>query len=1241
MRQLFRNTLLTPTSRTRWTLRWTRRLLLTLLLPLLLLAAFGQWWVLPRLNDYRDDLASALGDALHIPVRIEAVTATLDGWRLALGLRGVSLDDPGQDATLAHFKQAAITLNLWRSLREWQPIVGRIRLEGGILTLEQRPDGTPGLFNTRTHSDQDGSSLPDVVRWLFELPQLEIIGEQLTLQRSDGFTWQLLHPYLRLQETARGRRLAVTADLPANLGKQLELTVEQTPTREATAERNWRLQGKIHFEDQAGQAFTPTEFEAMQNGTGWQVVIQRLRAENALTWVMPWLNESARQWLTPLNPQGELPEITLRREPATGAYRVTAVLQGINVSSTHGLPGFDNIAGRLTLTPEQGRIELNCRTIQVDTAGLLRAPITLDTLSGTVDWRRSAEGLQVESAGLQLANADLNGQFWGSVTVPDTGKPLLDIQGHYHDVQVKQAWRYLPVAVIPPKGIAWLDRALIDGRVTTGDLVFRGPPAAFPFDQDEGLFETGFQVEDAVLDYAPGWPRLERLQAEARFRNRGLTVEARSGRLLDGEMQKTTTRIDDLSRVVVEVEGQVKGPGASMWRALRESPFGRELNEDLPDLQISGASTLDLELTLPTDGRPSQTRGRVELLDNDISLPAWKVELSRLHGEARFTESSLEARDIQALWRGEAIRLDLDLADREGRRELRTQVLGKLGLPALIGSSAAADLESQITGASDWKAALTVPTHRREQESAFSLELSSDLRGVAIDWPPPLGKTASESRPLRIAVQPTDRNRWGVALEYEPEVRAALELSSLLDTPQFERGELRIGAGAAQLPSESGLAIVAELPRWSWATPAKAPSSNPPENRSNTSVRPPSLAKGGRGGFRNNPCERLSAQESTPNALALVRSLDAQIDAFMVADQSFREMTIHARRSSRELQIELNSATLSGQATLPDQPTPARPINVALQRLQIQRATDGASSQGRRKSTINPCQLPPLALTVADLQMDDQHLGRLRLAAIPRPDGIQLSGIELHSEQQQIDADGAWWWNDGHQASRIKAALRSPALGESLAVFGYPESGIARGPTQAQLDAEWAAALPDFALDRISGTLNFEVGPGQLLEINPGLGRMIGLFSVQNLNRRLNLDFSDLFQPGTSFDRISGEFTFEQGQAHTDNLNIEAPAARIKIQGRVDLKNRDYDQQITVTPQLGGALPIAGAIVGGPVAGAAMFVAERLLQKGIEQATRYQYRLSGSWDDPVLEPLPIETPPSPSRQGFASDNETR
>ena len=146
------------------------------------------------------------------------------------------------------------------------------------------------------------------------------------------------------------------------------------------------------------------------------------------------------------------------------------------------------------------------------------------------------------------------------------------------------------------------------------------------------------------------------------------------------------------------------------------------------------------------------------------------------------------------------------------------------------------------------------------------------------------------------------------------------------------------------------------------------------------------------------------------------------------------------------------------------------------------------------------------------------------------------------------------------------------------------------------------------------------------------MGRMIGLFNVQNLMRRLSLDFSDLFQSGTGFDQITGEFTFKQGQAYTDNLTIEAPAARIQVQGRTGLKERDYEQRVTVTPRFGGALPIAGVLAGGPAVGAAVLLAERLLQKGIEQATPlplYVDRFLGSPGDGISG----RTATAPRRKG--------
>ena len=1162
---------------TRRTFRWTRWLALALLLPALLAAGFGQWWLLPRLNDHRVALAAALGDYLRAPVRIEAVAAEREGWRLGLRLQGVSLRDPEHGAVLARFNQAAATLDLWRSLREWRPAFGHIRLEGVSLTLEQGADGTLRL-RTDAGAAETAPSVPEVARWLFAVGRLDILGDRLTVRRRDGDTLHIRRPYFQVRDTGSGQRLAFTADLPTDLGDQLQLSVE----RSRANPESWR--GSF-----ALRADRTHSFELSQGGDQWRVSVRDLRIQDAAAWILPWLDESARGWLAPLNPRGDLPEIMVRADPVAGTYAATAQLRAVAFQPAHGLPGLDHLTGTVELAPEQGRLELDSRKVRVDTAGLLRAPVTFDTLAGAVTWTRAADGLRLESAGLDLANADLNARVWGRVTVPDGGgPPLLDLQTRYHDVKVGVARRYLPVGAIPPKGIAWLDQALVGGRVASGEGVLRGPANAFPFDQGEGLFETRFQLEDAVLDYAPGWPRLEAARGTVRFRNRGLQVEIDAARLLDAEVEEATARISDLDEPVVRIKGRAKGPGASLWRAFKNSPVGQNLGEDLPELRIGGANTLNLDLTIPIDPRPNQVRGQVALLDNNVELPAWNLEFNRLRGELRFTEAGLEARELQTRLRGEPVQLDLDLVGPEGRRDLRARLRGRLGPRALVGEPAAKALERTFSGKSLWEAVLTVPTHRRERRDdspPFTLDLNSDLRGMAVQWPAPLGKVAGESRPLRISLHPYEQDALSLTLAYGEGVRAALELADFARDPRLARGELRINAGAAKLPEAPGLAVIAELPRWELAFPAS------PE--------------GGAGLWRG------------------LRSLDARIGELILGHQTVTGVTLNAVRRENGVQLELDGEALAGRVTLPDEPSPERPINAALRRLHLRPAVDTVPSavQEANASAPDPRRAPPLVLTVTDLRLNGEELGRLRLVAMPRPDGIRLSEFTLESARQSFDATGDWWWASGGQISRLRATLHSQALGETLAAFGYSGMGIARGETQAELAVEWAGALPEFALDRLEGTLKLQVGPGQLLDVDPGMGRMVGLFNVQNLLRRLTLDFSDLMQPGMGFDRMTGEFAFKRGQAYTDNLTIEAPAARIEIKGRTNLKERDYDQRITVIPRLGGALSVAGTLAGGPAVGAAVLVAERLLQKGIEQATQYRYALTGSWDHPVMELL--------------------
>ncbi len=109
-----------------------------------------------------------------------------------------------------------------------------------------------------------------------------------------------------------------------------------------------------------------------------------------------------------------------------------------------------------------------------------------------------------------------------------------------------------------------------------------------------------------------------------------------------------------------------------------------------------------------------------------------------------------------------------------------------------------------------------------------------------------------------------------------------------------------------------------------------------------------------------------------------------------------------------------------------------------------------------------------------------------------------------------------------------------------------------------------------------------------------------------------------MFGKGLAFDSITGDFRLADGSATTSNLSIAGSSANISISGRTGLRARDYDQQVHVVPHVGNSLPLVGAVVGGPVGAAAGFAVQSLLGKGLNKAAGARYRITGSWDKPVM-----------------------
>jgi uncharacterized protein YhdP len=168
-------------------------------------------------------------------------------------------------------------------------------------------------------------------------------------------------------------------------------------------------------------------------------------------------------------------------------------------------------------------------------------------------------------------------------------------------------------------------------------------------------------------------------------------------------------------------------------------------------------------------------------------------------------------------------------------------------------------------------------------------------------------------------------------------------------------------------------------------------------------------------------------------------------------------------------------------------------------------------------------------------------------------------------------------------------------------------------------DLMWPGGFTGNILEHASGAISVRAEGGQIVNLQPGAGRVLGLFSIAALPRRLALDFSDLTEKGLAFDTVHGDFELRDGHAYTNNLLLRGPAAEIGVAGRTGLATRDYDQTAVVTGNLGASLPVAGALAGGPAIGAAVLLFSQVFKEPLKGLTRGYYRITGPWDNPSVE----------------------
>lgn len=901
---------------------------------------------------------------------------------------------------------------------------------------------------------------------------------------------------------------------------------------------------------------------------------------------------AVREAVDTARPQGELYQTYIHLQRRHGApmqhYLYTQFVDLGIQAPWHGVPAITGLDGVIQGTPEAGHVELNSQAVAVPKGQVFRDTLSFDQLRGRLVWRRNGDGWRVSSQQLNIQNPDISAR--ARFAVKGGGgrpRPFVDAVADFSDGNVAHTSRYLPAGKMRPHTVAWLDRALVNGKVTSGAALLHGDLSDFPFDHNDGQFQVRFNVENGILDFAKDWPRVEDIQTQVVFAGRGMWLEASQGKILGSVITRASVRIADMTAkpALLTIDGQAAGPTRDGLHIVTETPLKKKIGKYLAGAEVDGRSRLSLSLKIPlAKGSSNRVSGKLTFENSKLAFPK-KIDLTKINGVLSFSDKGLQAEGIKAHILGYPATLSAGTTDGVDSHSIYFAGSGRTDADHIRGLQFFnLPFLSHLNGASLWHGRLRIDEPPGKKAHAV-LQIDTNLKGMRVDLPAPLAKAEQDKVLLTLSVDGVGEAAPQIFFQYGERLSGALVTGTDARGGGIDRAEFRFGGGVVRLPEGQGVYITGKVNRFSvkeWQDYFQSGSG--------------AVASGSGDGVM----DRLA-------------DVDVQVNDLDVSGWVFNHVSLHARRRTAAWAVDIKSDELAGLITLPSDAAKPRVLDLKYMRLRP------AVLHGEKHS-VDPTKFYPVRLTSKQFSYDGRDFGRVTLDVSPVPQGVHVDHLTVESDTMKIFAVGDWLKDGQGQVSAFTATIDSDDIGDSLSKFGYVGT-IKGGRGNGQVSAVWSGSPANIDMKTLDGAVSLDLAKGRLLEVDPGAGRILGILSLQALPRRLTLDFSDLFGKGFSFDSIKGDFSIHQGNAYTDNLVMEGPAAQVKTEGRVGLASQDYNETVTVTPHLTSSLPVAVGIASGVAIGAAILLLQKIFEDQINEMTRVQYTITGPWTKPVVERL--------------------
>ncbi|MDX1519229.1 MAG: DUF3971 domain-containing protein, partial [Gammaproteobacteria bacterium] len=206
---------------------------------------------------------------------------------------------------------------------------------------------------------------------------------------------------------------------------------------------------------------------------------------------------------------GELNELNLITDLAADGenFWIDTGVNHLVLNDENGLQ-VSGISGHLSAENGKGLFYLNSDKAEFGLTGYYDQPLWFYNARGTIDWKTDGDKINIRTDAIRANTSDFRFNLLTTVEIHRDGEPYLDLLANISPVRVESILDYLPQSGTEEIG-EWMKNSILGGRLLKTDIVLRGPVSAFPFSNNEGLFQLITQIENSTLEYDPEWPPID------------------------------------------------------------------------------------------------------------------------------------------------------------------------------------------------------------------------------------------------------------------------------------------------------------------------------------------------------------------------------------------------------------------------------------------------------------------------------------------------------------------------------------------------------------------------------------------------------------------------------------------------------------------------------------------------------------------------------------------------------------